>query len=125
VDEQYRHRLYPEIYAVGMAAQPAVAATANAGVPKTGYLAAAMAKAAARSIVATLTRTVPVTRPLPRLLDARIIDGGDCGMAMISVGRKHTFRVAVSLPGATAHRLKNILRCYLLWKLRTGRTYLP
>ena len=35
------------------------------------------------------------------------------------------FRVALPLPGRTAHWAKAALVRYLLWKLRTGRTYLP
>jgi sulfide:quinone oxidoreductase len=125
VDEGYRHRQYEEIYAVGMAARPASTESTLVGMPKTGYLTASMARAAARSIAAAVTRTVPIDRALPRLADIRIIDGGDRGLALICFGRKRALRLAIPLPGGLAHRLKGRLRRYVLWKLRTGRVNLP
>lgn len=128
VDARYRHGRYPEIYAAGVAARlsgPAGAAPAQASALHTGYLSAAMAKAAARNVAAAITGCAPAARSLPRLRDLRLLDGGDGGLllAMADLGRPR--QVAVPLPGRTAHWAKRALTRYLLWKLRTGRTHLP
>jgi sulfide:quinone oxidoreductase len=125
VDAQYRHRSFPEIYAAGVAAQADVPAPRVGGLPKTGYLAAAMARIAARNIAAAITRSLPSERSLPHLLDMRILDGGDTGVLLVSADIVWPLRLALSLPGRSAHRMKGLLARYLLWKLRTGRTYLP
>ncbi|MDB5058332.1 MAG: FAD-dependent pyridine nucleotide-disulfide oxidoreductase [Chloroflexi bacterium] len=125
MDAQYRHSTFPEIYAAGVAAQAEVPAPQAGGLPKTGYLAAAMARIAARNIAAAITQSLPVERSLPRLLDLRILDGGDTGVLLISADVVRPLRLAVPLPGRSGHWLKGLLTRYLLWKLRTGRTYLP
>lgn len=125
VDARYRHVRYPEIYAVGVAAKPAAQSPLADALPKTGYLSTAMARAAAHNIAAALTGEAPATRPLPRLLDLRLIDGGDSGVLLLIADLGRPLRVALPLPGHTAHRAKGLLTRYLLWKLRTGRTALP
>jgi len=125
VDAQYRHCSFPEIFAAGEAAQANVPAPPRGGLPKTGYLATATARAAARNLASAITHKAPRGRALPSLLDLRIIDGGDAGMLLLSGTFIRPFRTAVLLPGRSAHRLKKVLTRYVLWKLRTGRTYLP
>ncbi len=125
VDERYRHRGYPEIFAAGMAADLESSSSAQAAVPKTGYVATLMAKAAARSIVAAFNRREPRTPEVPRLMDMRLVDGGDFGLLLVGVGRAHLRRFAFHLRGRFAHWLKSWLNHYVLWKLRTGRSYLP
>ena len=125
VDARYRHPCYPEIYAAGVAARPAVRSPLADALPKTGYLSAAMAKAAARTIAVAITGEAPARRPLPRLLDLRLIDGGDSGVLLLTADLGRPLRLALPLPGRTAHWAKRLLARYLLWKLRTGRTALP
>jgi len=79
----------------------------------------------AANLAAAVRGGQPTARTLPRLLDLRILDGGDTGMLLASAGAPLPFRVAVPLPGRTAHLAKALLVRYLLWKLRTGRTNLP
>jgi sulfide:quinone oxidoreductase len=126
VDEQYRHRTFHQIYAAGVAARLDESEPAESAVPKTGYIAASMGKVAARNVAAAIRGEAPERRTLPRLLDLRILDGGDTGMLLVG-GRLLGRRLdrAIGLPGRSAHRLKELLTRYLLWKLRTGRTYLP
>jgi sulfide:quinone oxidoreductase len=121
VDAQYRHVRYPEIYAVGVAAS----SPATAGAPKTGYLAAAAARVTAQNIAAVIMGSAPAARALPRLLDLRILDGGDTGVLLLSADLERPLRLALPLPGRTAHWLKRLLTRYLLWKLHTGRTHWP
>ena len=56
VDEHYRHVRYPEIYAAGIAAHTTATSSVASGVPKTGYLAHAMAKIAAQNMAAVRQR---------------------------------------------------------------------
>ena len=58
--------------------------------------------------------------PLPRLLD-----GGDGGVLLVAADLGRPWRLALALPGRTAHRAKGRLTRYLLWKLRTGRSAWP
>jgi sulfide:quinone oxidoreductase len=125
VDECYRHRTYGEVFAAGTAAEPESARSAQATVPKTGYVATAMAKAAARNIASAIAGHAPQARALPRVFDLRIIDGGDTGLMLAGIGRTQPLRVAMKLRGGLAHAVKGWLNQYVLWKLRTGRTYLP
>jgi sulfide:quinone oxidoreductase len=125
VDDHYRHRNFPEIFAAGMAADSDITSSVPATLPKTGYLATAMAKAAARSIAAAVKKRESRVVALPRLLDIRVVDGGDVGLLLVGFGRSHLLRFAFHLRGDLAHRLKGLLNHYVLWKLRTGRTYLP
>jgi sulfide:quinone oxidoreductase len=102
VDAQYRHHSYPEIYAVGLAAL--LGATPSSTVerlPKTGYLTAAMARAAARHIAAAITGNPVQSRALPRLLDLRVLDGGDTGLLLVRTRLIVPLRLALPLPGRT------------------------
>jgi hypothetical protein len=69
--------------------------------------------------------TAPAARALPRLGDLRIIDGGDTGVLLLSAGLERPMRLALPLPGRTAHWIKRLLARYLLWTLHTGRTHWP
>ena len=64
-------------------------------------------------------------RSLPRLLDLRLIDGGDAGVLLLTAERRRPLHVALPLPGRTAHWAKALLTRYLLFKLRTGHTQWP
>jgi sulfide:quinone oxidoreductase len=83
VDARCRHAHYPQIYAAGVAAQLGTRPS-PARLPKTGYLSAAMVKAAAQNVAAAITGSTRVAPVLPRLLDVRILDGGDTGLLLVS-----------------------------------------
>ncbi len=125
IDAHYRHARCPEIYAAGVAARPIVRSSAMAALPKTGYLASAMAKAVACNVAARITAAAAAAPPLPRLLDLRLLDGGDGGVLLLAADLGRPWRVALPLPGRMAHRAKGLLTRYLLWKLRTGRSNWP
>jgi hypothetical protein len=82
VDAQYRHQTYPEIYAAGVAAR--LQLPSAQGLPSTGYLAWAAGRAVAANLAAAIRGTEPTARTLPRLLDLRILDGGDTGLLLAS-----------------------------------------
>lgn len=121
----YRHLRYPEIYAAGVGARPIMPAPLADAWPKTGYLSTIMAKRAAQAIAAAISGKEVAGRPLPRLLDLRLIDGGESGILLLSADLARPRHLALPLPGRLAHRAKGLLTRYLLWKLRTGRTALP
>jgi sulfide:quinone oxidoreductase len=125
VDAHYRHTTFPEIFAAGVAAQADIPTPLLGGLPKTGYLAAAGAKIAARNLAAAVTSSRPSNRSLPKMLDLRIITGGDTGILLLSGSFIRPFQKAVRLPGRSAPLIRQALTRYVLWKLRTGRTSLP
>lgn len=125
VDERYRHVSFPEIYAVGMAVHGEGRTPSMEALPKTGYLATVMARAAARDLAATITGGLPPQPRLPRLRDLRLLDGGSVGVLLVAVGGTIGFRLALPLPWRSAHWMKRLLARYILWKLRTGHTNLP
>lgn len=125
VDVHYRHQTYSEIYAAGVAARLQVPAGLPEGLPRTGYLASAAGKAVATNLAAAIRGVAPTARALPRLLDLRVLDGGDAGLLLARTDAPLPFRIALPLPDRVAHWTKAALVYYLLWKLRTGRTYLP
>ena len=126
VDAQYRHAQFPGIFAAGEVARaPAAEVPFTGGLPRTGFLATAMARRAARNLAAELLGKTPARRTLPRLLDLRILDGGDTGLLLVTAQVARPIQLALPLPGRLAHHGKLLLARYLIWKLRTGRTYLP
>ncbi len=126
VDAHYRHVQFPEIFAAGDVAQvPTPDLPFTGGLPRTGFLATAMARRAARNLAAEILGTAPARRTLPRLLDLRILDGGDAGLLLLTAQVLRPIQLALPLPGRLAHYGKLVLARYVLWKLRTGRTYLP
>ena len=84
-----------------------------------------MARAAARNVAAAITGSTRVAPVLPRLLDVRILDGGDTGLLLVSADLNRRLGLALTLPGRVAHAAKTLLAHYVIWKLRTGYTNLP
>ncbi len=127
VTAQYRHTEYPDVYAAGVASyfSEPVPPLGYTHPPHTGYLSLSMGKAAGSNVAASLGCGEPVRRPLPALLDIRILDGGNVGMLLRSRGTDVLHNSAMILPGRIAHRLKSATERYLVWRLRTGRMSLP
>jgi sulfide:quinone oxidoreductase len=122
VDAQYRHTRYEDIYAAGVAAlftEPIPPLTGRQA-PHTGYLSLRMGRAAGQNVAATLGCGSPAKRPLPFVLDLRILDGDDIGLLLASRGDDILRHSAVRLPGRSAHYLKAAIERYILWQLRTG-----
>jgi hypothetical protein len=84
-----------------------------------------MARAAAQNVAAAITGSKQVAQVVPRLLDLRIVDGGDTGLLLVSADLGRPLRLALRLPGRVAHVAKALLAHYVIWKLRTGYTNLP
>jgi hypothetical protein len=84
-----------------------------------------MGQTAAANVAAALGYGTPARHPLPRVIDIRVLDGGDVGLVLASSGRETLHHVATVLPGRVAHALKSGIERYLVWRLRTGRMNLP
>jgi len=127
VNEHYQHVAHPAIYAAGVACSfdRPIPPLRDPRAPHTGYLAIRMGQAAAENVAASLGRGAPARRPLPRVLDIRLLDGGSAGVLLASWGTRTLHNAAVHLPPVVAHTLKTAQERYLVWRLRTGRMDLP
>jgi sulfide:quinone oxidoreductase len=127
VTPQYRHTIFDDIYAVGVASyfeQP-VPPLEGQRAPQTGYLSVHMGKIAGQNLAASLGYGTQAQQTLPSLVDVRVIDGGNTGLLLTSRGNQSLRHTAVQLPGGSAHSIKAALERYELWRLRTGRIALP
>lgn len=127
VSERYQHNAYPDIYAAGVAstfAQP-IPPLRERRAPHTGYLSIRMGQVAAANVAASLGCGPPAARPLPYVLDMRMLDGGSVGLLLASWGTRELRNAAVVLSHGVAHTLKGLQERYLVWRLRTGRMNLP
>jgi sulfide:quinone oxidoreductase len=127
VNDRYQHTTYPNIYAAGVAVavkQPEETPV-PCGVPKTGYMSDIMGKVAAQNIEADILGKPPVELPFADIRLLCMMDGGDRAIALISdrvfPPRKQAF-VGV---GPWWHWSKLMFEKYYMWKVRTGRIYLP
>jgi sulfide:quinone oxidoreductase len=127
VTDLYQHVEHRDIFAAGVAsyfARP-VPPLPEQRAPQTGYLAVHMGKAAGENVAASLDCGLNAQRPLPYLVDMRVIDGGSVGLLLTSRGNRVLSHNAIRLPGTAAHALKSSIERYLVWRLRTGRIDLP
>jgi sulfide:quinone oxidoreductase len=122
VNRSYQHVKYPGIYAAGVASYflHPVQPLAQQRAPHTGYLSLRMGVIAAENVAASLGHGEEAGRTLPELIDLRVLDGGDDGVLISSRGSTELHNSARRLPGAVAHRAKESIERYLVWKLRTG-----
>jgi sulfide:quinone oxidoreductase len=128
VDDNYRHKQLPNIYAAGVAVAmtPPQPTPIPTGVPKTGYMSEVMGRAAAHNIAADIENHQPTPLPLLDIQAMCLLDAGDAGIMMVVdkvFGEKR--KREILMPGAIMHAGKIAFESYFLWKSRTGRTYLP
>lgn len=128
VDDNYRHKQHPNLYAAGVAVAmtPPQPTPIPTGVPKTGYMSEVMGRAAAHNIAADIENHRPTPLPLLDIQAMCLLDAGDAGIMMVVdkvFGEKR--KREILMPGAIMHSGKIAFESYFLWKSRTGRTYLP
>ncbi len=128
VDDNYRHRHYPNIYAAGVAVamSPPIPTEIPTGVPKTAYMSEVMARAAAHNIAADIKNERPSSLPIMDIQALCLLDAGDSGMIMLVdkvFGEKR--KREILMPGSLMHMGKVAFENYFLWKSRSGRTFLP
>ncbi len=123
VGDDYRHKVYPEVYAAGVAVHvPAVGETAvPCGVPKTGYPSEVMAKTAAHNIAAEILGTGEhKTMPFSMIHAYCIMDTGGMGMLILGdhmLGARH---LEFIIPGPQAHWAKLAFEKYFLETRKRG-----
>jgi sulfide:quinone oxidoreductase len=127
VNDRYQHPDFPNIYAAGVAVQvkPPEPTEVPTGVPKTGWMAEAMAKVAALNIFADITGADHEEKPFADIAPLCIMDGGNQGViiALDRVFKPRKFEVMV--PGPWAHWAKLAFERYYMAKMRKGLAYLP
>jgi sulfide:quinone oxidoreductase len=123
VGDDYRHPVYPEVYAAGVAVHvpPAGETEVPCGVPKTGYPSEVMAKTAAHNIAAEITgEGERKTMPFAMIHAYCIMDTGGMGMMILGdhmLGARH---MEFIIPGPQAHWAKLAFEKYFLATRKRG-----
>jgi sulfide:quinone oxidoreductase len=127
VDARYQHSTYVNIYAAGVAVavSPPGPTPVPCGVPKTGYMSEVMAKVVAHNIAAKFTGGEQKELPFPDIRALCIMDAGNQGVIMVSNRIFAPRKYELLIPGPWSHWVKILFEKYYLWKMRTGRVYLP
>lgn len=128
VEDTYRSKAYPEIYAVGIAAQVPVPwqTPVPIGIPKTGFPTEAMAKIAARNVAAAIKGEQPVAhKDFAEMAAVCMMDAGTNGVLILADHMLPPRKAAVMIPGPQVHAMKLAFEKYYLWKSRHGYVRLP
>ena len=128
VDDSYRHKDWPDIYAAGIAAAvppPPGKTAVPVGVPKTGFMSEVMARVAVDNILRSLAGKKPRPKPFTAITPLCVMDAGD--MEVWIAGSKMYPRrgLSVMIPNPFGDWAKRLFEKYYLWKMRTGRAWLP
>jgi NADH dehydrogenase FAD-containing subunit len=122
VEDTYRHKVDPRVFAAGVAVavKPPAETQVPCGVPKTGYLTEEMAKTAAHNIAAEILGEPAVHLPFGSIDAKCILDAGNTGVIMtadhILEPREHAWLI----PGPEAHWAKLAFETYFLATHRRG-----
>lgn len=127
VNTRYQHTKFKNIYSAGVAiaVRPPEKTPIPCGVPKTGYMSEVMAKVAAYNIYADITGKTPKELPFPEIHGMCIMDAGKQGVFMISDRILKPRKFELLIPGPWSHWAKILLEKFYIWKMKTGRAYLP
>jgi NADH dehydrogenase FAD-containing subunit len=128
VQDTYQSTAYPEIYAVGIAAQVPVPwhTAVPVGIPKTGFPVESMAKVAARNIASAI-RGEPLAshKEFGEMAAVCMLDAGNNGVMILADHMLPPRKAAVMIPGPQVHAMKLAFEKYYLWKSRHGYVRLP
>lgn len=123
VGDDYRHTVYPEVYAAGVAVHvpPSGETDVPCGVPKTGYPSEVMAKTAAHNIATEILGAGErKTMPFSMIHAYCIMDTGGMGMMILGdhmLGARH---LEFIIPGPQAHWAKLAFEKYFLYSRKHG-----
>jgi sulfide:quinone oxidoreductase len=127
VNDRYQHQTYKNIYGAGVAVkvkQPEQTPV-PCGVPKTGYMSDVMGKVAAKNIEAEIMGKPPQELPFADINLICMMDGGDMAVLLASNRIFPPRKLAVVRHGRVWHMAKYMFEKYYMWKVRSGRIYLP
>ncbi len=127
VDDYYRHKSYPNIYATGVAVAiaPKEATPIPTGVPKTGLMTEHMSKVAAHNIAAEILGRELRALPVSKLDVTCIADLGKSAVFMTAKPALPPREKTYLKKGRWAHFMKVAFERYFLFKLKRGGTNLP
>jgi len=127
VNDRYRHVDFPDIYAAGVAVQvkPPEPTEVPTGVPKTGWMAEAMAKVAAQNIFADISGADHEELPFADISPLCIMDAGNMGVVIALDRVFKPRRWEVMVPGPWSHWAKLAFERYYLTKMKNGLVQLP
>jgi NADH dehydrogenase FAD-containing subunit len=128
VQDTYQSKAYPQIYAVGIAAQVPVPwqTAVPIGIPKTGFPTESMAKVAARNIAADIKGEPPTShKEFGDMAAVCMMDAGNNGVMILADHMLPPRKAAVMIPGPQVHAMKVAFEKYYLWKSRHGYVRLP
>jgi len=128
VEDTYQSQAYPEIYAVGIAAQVPVPwhTAVPIGIPKMGFPVESMAKVAARNIAAAV-KGEPLSshKEFGEMAAVCMMDAGNNGVLILADHILPPRKAGVMIPGPQVHAMKVAFEKYYLWKSRHGYVRLP
>ncbi len=128
VEDTYQSKAYPEIYAVGIAAQVPVPwqTAVPIGIPKTGFPVESMARVAARNIAAAV-KGEPLTshKEFGDMAAVCMMDAGHYGVMILADHMLPPRMGGVMIPGLPVQAMKVAFEKYYLWKSRHGYVRLP
>jgi sulfide:quinone oxidoreductase len=122
VDDYYRSRAYPDIFAAGAAVRikPQVTTLLPCGVMLPGTASATMGRIAAANLAADLGHGALVRRDVSQLKSFYVLDSGGRGLFM-SLGSQSWLNLQLNIPGPWSHWAKVVAEKYQMWQLRSGR----
>lgn len=124
VNSHYRHKDFPNVYAVGVAVTlpPVEATPVPVNFPKTGHMTEQMANIAAHNIAADIQGGEMTTR---ELMAECIMDMGDEAAHMVADPIRPPRNVSEMSKGKRWLWAKRFFANYYLWKMRRGATRSP
>ena len=128
VGDTYQSKAYPEIYAVGIAAQVPVPwqTAVPVGVPKTGFPVESMARVAARNIASAIRGEPPGShKEFGEMAAVCTMDAGNNGVLILADHMLPPRTGGVMIPGPQVRAMKVAFEKYYLWKSRHGYVRLP
>jgi sulfide:quinone oxidoreductase len=127
VNDRYQHVDFPDIYAAGVTVQvkPPEPTEVPTGVPKTGWMAEAMAKVAAQNIFADITGADHEELPFGDISPLCIMDAGNMGVVIALDRVFKPRRWEVMVPGPWSHWAKLAFERYYMTKMKKGLVQLP